>query len=418
MRYFPLLDPVRFGYGSAPSDVAHAWLSASSAVLRSILVAGETPVLAENQVFDNRMVLELVGEEDADAAALLRLVRVGRIRVRVFTVGEGAQATVVGAFRERLRLGPGRTFRFSAWPELADPDAREALAAVIDGESTDGLTPELRARLSALRLLDRQFRVSSDDERALPVPELGLSRQVTAVLTDPGQSGVVSALWSQLSQFRDGRGADAYDLERRSDWLALMDDFMQDRSMHPAHGVARTIRDLLDHQYNLIVARSVGARSLTSELAELPEGELSVAAPPSLRVQQSEVHTVPPPGTHPALQWQDLPDLLPDLEVLSRRGRREWLTRAGVLEQVGDHAVSWRLRLHRPRWREVGMAGATAGLGATLGAVVGGVPGALLGAVVEAGARGVLPRGLADADDQGERRRSVLLRSRVGPEGR
>ncbi len=144
--YFPaLLDSVRFAASEEPVKRVHRGVRATSTLMLDLLVGRDVPVLSQAQVLDGALLLETVAQHDGESAAVLRLIADSRIQMRIHaglvTPQESDSDTfsLVNAFTSAI----DGSFKFSAWPELSDADARKAIKAAVTGRSRDPLPEPL-----------------------------------------------------------------------------------------------------------------------------------------------------------------------------------------------------------------------------------------------------------------------------------
>ncbi|QLQ11535.1 MAG: hypothetical protein HZY75_15615 [Nocardioidaceae bacterium] len=284
LRYYPLIDSVLFE-SDQDEDIPIRVVSATSALMVDTIVHQTVPVLSLSQVIDSTFVLDAV-RDDGTHDAFLGLIADSLIQTRFLSAGLEQvpgedRHTVLNAFASRLRSG----FHFSAWPELADPDVREMVYAVVRGKSSEPLDGELGERLDALRALDRAFRSSLASEEAKPLA--GQERLGPRVLADLATRPAGHPL-REIGQLvevmsheagHDDVGQPVIDLDSRSDWRSALPAAAA--RLGATQDVVAAASDVVDMHYNCVVALSLGAASCADEtvVPRIPIGLRDSAIP-------------------------------------------------------------------------------------------------------------------------------------------
>ncbi len=282
--YYSLLDSVRFSGETPVATRETRRLSALATVTTDLIVQRKRVVLSQSQVFDGSLLLSVGEAARHDKAfvpefrSLRQLIKDNWVQTRILDTAalrkqhsEAETFTVQNAFASAIASG----FRFSAWPELnGNPELAREVLSCLDGGRDDSLPVALRERLDVLREIDEAFRRSSASERAVPAPGAPLGRRIVDHIssTQVSKSTAVvyegtTALWQALRD-RD-RGAYERSINMRSAWYDLLDQYSESAEVSPHHGGVATLRSIVDHHYNSIVARSLGADSCTDESEDL-----------------------------------------------------------------------------------------------------------------------------------------------------
>jgi len=263
LHYHSLLDTVQFGQSVVPKTFVSRAVNVTGLLMLDMLVGNATPLLSQTQAFDNALLLAQLAEPSNDSRSFLRLVRKGRIQVRV-----AGAPSLLEAFRDALREPD---FVLSAWPELSDAQLR---AEVVRCSLTDDIDQlghaSLAARLEGVRQFDDSLRQSPtmqwhaamtrNDHLSLRIME-GL-RELSS--TDPASRQ--AARWLLAS----AQSLFPTQQELRSVWYGLLDE------LEKSGGKARlgNTRGIIDGAYNSVVANSLGA---TGMFAQCPTEEVATA---------------------------------------------------------------------------------------------------------------------------------------------
>lgn len=265
LHYYSLLDTVHFNQAVAPKTFVSRAVNVTGLLMLDALVGNATPLLSQTQAFDNTLLLAQLAEPSEDSHAFLRLVRKGRIQVRVV----GAPS-LLGAFANALRQPD---FVLSAWPELTDERLRSEVVRYLSGsgDDVDRLgSPSLAARLEGLRQFDNSLRQSPTMQwHAAMTRTTQLSPLITSGLrelanADPASRASAQWLLTHAPSLLPAQR------ERRSAWYRLLDDLPED---HSAAAVGNA-KGIIDGAYNSVVANSLGA---TGMFAQCPTREVATA---------------------------------------------------------------------------------------------------------------------------------------------
>jgi hypothetical protein len=330
VNYYGMLDSVRLAADSADTDQRR--LMANAVLMLDILVGGQVPVLQQGQVFDNVLLLDAVAEGGDDSDAILKLIEGNAIQMRIFDSPDlmpqstdDERFTLMNAFVSRLAGTP--SFIFSAWPELADPDARELLSRVLRGQSKEPLPGPLNDRVFAVKRLDAAFRRSTAREQATPVKGVDLEALVVAdVRHRPESSAGTAALNRELGQVLRIRERDpaTFALSTRSGWYRALDEYGLAEGRSPDHPRLAQLRELVDQHYNVIVARSLRADRAVSAAAREGATVLEGSDLPAGVVAQAGV-LLDGAARADWLEWRSVPERLEAWEHLSAEDRAERL---------------------------------------------------------------------------------------------
>jgi hypothetical protein len=127
-----------------------------------LLVGRTRPVLSDAQVFDNTLIIDTVAAFDRQAEAFLGLVRDGHLQARILAAPNlearaSQHVTLLDAFIAVLQRP---SFVFSAWPELEQPEIRQAVLSVLTANADPAREfddKQLVQRITAIRELSRSF---------------------------------------------------------------------------------------------------------------------------------------------------------------------------------------------------------------------------------------------------------------------
>ncbi len=351
-----------------------------------LLVHQTVPVLSQSQVIDSAFILNLV-RDDSTHDAFLGLVADSLIQTRLHPSGleqvTGEDPfTVLNAFASRLRSG----FHFSAWPELADPAARESVYAVVRGVSAEPLGGDLGEQVDALRVLDTAFRRSAASERAQPISgDRGLGSRVLADLRSR-DDGELQHVGRAVEEMRgeagtDDKGRSTLDLDLRSVWRQILPDLVDGLGM--GQEVVSEVSGVVDMHYNCVVAQSLGAATCVDETAapQVPIGLRETSVPIEFDGRISFLLEREPAAQ--VLTWQAVKDRLMKRQFDSPGVRLQGLFEDGLVESVeGRRLIKVLTATPRRLLRaaRVGMVGGATGFvvgdhlgGGLMGAVLGGL---------------------------------------------
>lgn len=166
--FYSVLDSVNFNPLRPHVDLEKVRLSAAGSLMLGILIGNIHPVLTDAQVFDNRLIVDIVAQFDRESEAFLALIREGRMHARLLQtpnleVQPGSRIRLIDAFITALNRP---NFVFSAWPGLEDPSIRQAVAATAAAHADPARefdNQELAQRIIAIRELSDSFDAASGD---------------------------------------------------------------------------------------------------------------------------------------------------------------------------------------------------------------------------------------------------------------
>jgi hypothetical protein len=398
--YYGVLDSVRFRHTLDPDVRQGNLIAAAGVVMLDVLAGGLVPVLSENQAFDSALLLGQLATADADASALLSLVRAGRLRVRLNPTaavprqrGDGPP-TLLDAFTAKL----GTPYDFSAWPELADPAVQDDLRADLARPWRLGIA-SLSQRVAALAELSAAAAEAPLTAIGVPIPGRTLDDQVRgslALLTDIDPAIVARVIEGVAAEPVDKR-------DKRSTWY---------RHLKPeGEPTIEAVREVVDLEYNLIVAASFGIDGTYQE-SPVQEAALAVArTEPGSTTAERLVAMVTPGRDDQWLTWSRVLEMLPEADAYAtseRRGERVTaLYSARVVEGGQSRSSGFAIMVGMP-------ASVFATLGAAGSAAVGPITGPLVVGVVSLVVAPLLPRIGERIKRADAARRSAVLATGAG----
>ncbi len=278
------LDTVRFTDVEDDEVLAQRSLRATADIMLELVDGRRLPVFSAGQVFDGAAILGTVGANDKDATAFLNLISESRVQMKILPSLVRAQKSeddtfsLVNAFVSAI----DRNFTFSAWPELSDRDARVAVAALLRGASKTPIGGELGSRLDALQRLDRAFRESEASERAVE-SSWNLEAMVAERCSQQDTLAYLRHHHAEVVALNNRRSV-PLDLRNRTGWYQLLDEYLTQFHLPPGHGQVRSLRRMVDIQYNRKLAKSLGA-AVSREEEDRPDvmGVLDDASMSNLR---------------------------------------------------------------------------------------------------------------------------------------
>lgn len=276
LYYLSLLDTVNFASTEPAPLVGERSLRVTGSIMLDVLVGLDVPVLSQTQAFDGAMLLNLVSHGGDEAEAVLKLIEQSRIQMRVHAAAERSTAAETFTLKNAFMSALEANFKFSAWPELDDPEARADLLAHLQQRTQKPPSGELGERLEGLLRMDLAFRKSGASEQAID-GAAHIEVRVDDHLKHLGPAGTFlrhlkADVWAWLGNLDSAEQA-KYDLTRRSDWYRLLEDYRLRLGWDREHGGIRGLRRVVDLGYNLRVATSLNAQSLGEH-----EERLDVAA--------------------------------------------------------------------------------------------------------------------------------------------
>ena len=332
-HYFSDLDSVRFDSAVADAVLEERVLRATSDLM-SVLIALETPVLSQTQVFDSPFLLEAVAAGTADSDAILALVRQSRIQMRAFRPADAVPLLGTGehvlleVFLDRVRHP---SFVFTAWPELnGDDELRRLVVAHTLGQTTESPGPVLAQRLEGLERLNDAFVRSHASEEAR-TSSMSLGAEIADHLGTASGVGYLRGTYAKLMELHRHYPSGGFDLETRSGWYKLITAYADDARLSAEHGHLAGVRRVVDLHYNRKVADSVGASRLEENEEDARTAEVLRSAPTTLDFTEEKVLVMEGSDVQDWLTWANLTTRMDELGLLQdeigtpglrRRGRR------------------------------------------------------------------------------------------------
>ncbi len=321
LHYHSLLDTVQFGHSVAPKTFVSRAVNVTGLLMLDVLVGNATPLLSQTQAFDNALLLAQLAEPSNDSRSFLRLVRKGRIQVRVV----GAPS-LLEAFRHALREP---SFVLSAWPELSDAQLRaEVVRCSLTGDIDQLGHASLAARLEGVRQFDDSLRQSPTMQwHAAMTRNSQLSLRIMEGLRELSSADSASredVEWLLAS----AQSLSPTQQELRSMWYGLLDE------LEKSSGKTKlgNIRGIIDGAYNSVVANSLGA---TGMFAQCPTEEVANAlASVELNGVAGGQHVklVPDESRYTWLNWEKVDKWLDEYGHISKpRHRLDYLVKQGYV---------------------------------------------------------------------------------------
>jgi hypothetical protein len=343
--YFGDLDTVRFA-NDVNDDVRQARaVTVMADLMVGMLADNVAPMLSQPQSFDNQLLLNLLSAESPgeDRLAFFRLAQTGFVRVGLLKRNGGYVPagrdpyTVISAFGAALA---NSAFELSGWPELnSNPELRqEVLHHLDDPDARMGSTvpSAVAARVSGLVALDRSLARSPTGITIVEHAASTLGRRVTGMLRTVSTND--ESLREAHSALARVAAANLDELNSRSGWYGLI------RQLTGIAAATReAVRDIVDVNYNQMVAESLGGKGTSLSVGE---DEIAQAAAdqftPGMGPGRQLADLRPGSGRGDWLHWSDVSRLLPDLQVLSRDDRLSELERLQKAFRVDyDMTHSW-----------------------------------------------------------------------------
>jgi hypothetical protein len=166
--YYSVLDSVNFNPERPHRDLERVRISAAGSLMLGLLVGNTRPILSDAQIFDNTLIIDTVAAFDRESEAFLGLIRDGRLQARIL-----AAPNLSGGVSQRVRLSDAfiaalrrPNFVFSAWPELEQPDIRQAVLGLLIGNADPVKeldSTRLAQRIMAIRELSGSFEAGARD---------------------------------------------------------------------------------------------------------------------------------------------------------------------------------------------------------------------------------------------------------------
>lgn len=272
-QYYGELDTVALDPRYAkPDDLPYVRASINGSLMWDMFVRRVTPVLSLPQIIDNAELIRLVSESDDETEAVLGYIRAGRVEACLLNDqwlvdtcredgnGGRTQPTIINAFLSRLNNG----FQFASWPELRDQETRDAAREALRSRNFSALQgmASLEKKVHGIARLSDAFTDQFTSEANPLISHL--RARIVADLEDEQTPAPVHIrkLWVSLRKFAEEK---ANSLSTRSQWYAALDMLSEVRCFPETHGGVRTLRQLVNYHYNLVVAESVRALRATDE---------------------------------------------------------------------------------------------------------------------------------------------------------
>lgn len=391
--YYSILDTVNFNPQRPRVELEQLRVSAAGTLMLGILIGNTNAVLTDAQVFDNRLIIDIVSQFDRESEAFLHLVRRGRLQARLLQAPSleaqsSRRITFVDTFVAALNRP---NFVSSAWPGLEDPSIRQAVATAIAGgadPSKEFDDPELIQRITAIRELSDSFELASKGSSLAlaPRPVFGhrLIRVMENLRLNPETQEAADWILRAAAEQADN-------LEYRSTWYRIVEAV-------PASvldGTSRaTLLDGVNSVYNEAVSRRLNCDPDIS-FSDLKVVDAATGAGLTGQWGLRVVKLAQDPAVQDVMTWSLVRQILPHLESFTDpQARLSYLinefSECFGRERLEKNTATW-LRVRAPQQIVTKMAAiGTAEAGLVVSSALGGshlaqAVGALVGVVTVLG---------------------------------
>jgi hypothetical protein len=310
--YYSILDTVNFNPLRPRVELEQLRVSAAGTLMLGILIGNTNAVLTDAQVFDNRLIIDIVSQFDRESEAFLHLVREGRLQARLLQAPSlEAQSSKRVTFVDTFVAALNRpNFVFSAWPGLEDPSIRQAIAAAIAGgadPSKEFDDPELIQRITAIRELSDSFELASKGSSLglAPRPVFGhrLIRVMENLRLNPETQEAADWILRAAAEQADN-------LEYRSTWYRIVESVPGSA----LDGTSRaTLLDGVSSVYNEAVSRRLNCDPDIS-FSDLKVVDAATGAGLTGQWGLRVVKLAQDPAVQDVMTWSLVRQILPHLE--------------------------------------------------------------------------------------------------------